>query len=50
MTIHIGSPAPNSEWDVAWRDGAAAAAGDTISIADCAGKIVVLLMTKIMTS
>lgn len=50
MTIAIGSPAPNSEWDIAWRDGAAAPAGETISLAGCGGKVVVLLMTKILTS
>lgn len=50
MTITIGSTAPPSEWAIAWQGGAAAASGETISINDCAGKIIVLLMTKILTA
>ena len=50
MAIVLGSAAPDSTWDVAWRNGAAAPAGETISLSDHAGDIVVLLLTNLYTT
>lgn len=47
MSIVLGDAAPDSTWGVAWRYGAAAALGETISLSDCAGQIVVLLLTDV---
>ena len=47
MSIVLGSSAPDSTWSIAWRYGAAVNTGDTISLSDCAGQIVVLLLTDV---
>jgi hypothetical protein len=47
MSITPGSPAPDSTWQVAWRDGSAVTTGDTISLSDYAGQVVVLLLTDV---
>ncbi len=47
MSITIGSAAPDSTWTIAWQNGAAVDTGETISLSDCAGQIVVLLLTDV---
>lgn len=47
MAITIGSPAPDSTWQVAWENGAAVTTGDTISLSGCLGKVVMLYLTDL---
>jgi hypothetical protein len=49
MPIVLGSSAPDSTWSIAWRNGAAVTTGDTISLSDCSGQVVVLLLTNLYT-
>lgn len=47
MSITIGSPAPNSTWEIVWQNGAIDASGTTISLSDYLGQVVVLYLVKL---
>jgi hypothetical protein len=47
MSITIGSPAPDSTWQVVWQHGAIDESGTTISLSDYLGQVVVLYLVKL---
>jgi peroxiredoxin len=47
MSITPGDPAPDSTWEVVWRDGAIDDSGTTISLSDYLGQVVVLYLVKL---
>jgi hypothetical protein len=47
MSIVIGSPAPDSTWEIAWRDGASDSSGTMISLSDYLGQVVVLFLAEL---
>jgi hypothetical protein len=50
MSIVIGSAAPDSTWEIAWRDGAADSSGTTINLSDYLGQVVVLYLAELQSS
>ena len=47
MSIVIGDPAPDSTWEIVWRDGAVDDTGTTISLSDYLGQVVVLFLADV---
>lgn len=47
MSIVIGSPAPDSTWEIVWQNGAVDDSGAMISLSDYLGQVVVLFLADV---
>ncbi|MCP4677455.1 MAG: hypothetical protein GY854_18470 [Deltaproteobacteria bacterium] len=50
MSIVIGNSAPDSDWEIAWKDGAKVIDGETLALSSYGTDIKVLLLTYVSTS